>query len=89
MFRSKRKAVNITRLPDLKVIPAHYGKFEGDTMNITMYRVFCCDRWRHCFKANKTVILTREGSVHYFSHLTLFQLQYLVLLPTANSLDLC
>ena len=52
MFRSKRKAVNITRLPDLKVITAHYGKFEGDTMN-TMYRVFCCDRWRHCFKANK------------------------------------
>ena len=25
----------IKRLPDRKVIRAHYGNFEGDTMNIT------------------------------------------------------
>ena len=47
----------ITRLPDWKVMRAHYGNLGEGTMNITICSMFCfmliCDTWRHCIKANK------------------------------------
>ena len=59
---------------------AYFENFEEDTMNITICRLFCfvliCDRWRHCFKANKLhsvlknihiiIILATEGRLRYF-----------------------
>ena len=33
-------------------------------------------QWKHCFQGQQTIILTRENLVHYFYHLTSFQLQY-------------
>ena len=47
---------NATALQDYliaKVTLAHFGNFEGDTINITMSMMFCCGMWGHSFEANK------------------------------------
>ena len=63
----------------IKKLYAHIIKTWPMSFLVLRSIVLLVNRWRLCFKEKKTVILTREGLIQYFSHLRLFKLQYLLM----------
>ena len=77
----------VCKLPDWKVIQAHYETLKGAQWILQCKGVLLW-QMETLFRGLQTGTLTRQDLVHYFSHLTLFQLQYLVM-PTSVFHAMC